>query len=209
MSREALSIMPPTPPYQPILSQLWTPLVAITAEANGLRSGQIAVSAHGASIVPDRPRVLVQLYKRNLTHDLVRDARAFALHLLRDDQLELAHTLGFVSGRDVPKLDTLRWSPGAETGAPVLEDCVGHLECRVINAMDGGDMTCFLADVVDGAMHVEGWDWSPLWWRDMRARMPAAWQAEWDAKMEKELAFSAPLFDNIDYSPFDPNRRST
>src|SRR5712692_11327198 len=72
---------PPTPPYQPVLSALWTPLVAVTASWQGRDNGQIAVSAHGASIVPDRPRVLVQLYKRNLTHDLVRDSAAFALHL--------------------------------------------------------------------------------------------------------------------------------
>jgi flavin reductase (DIM6/NTAB) family NADH-FMN oxidoreductase RutF len=200
---------PPTPPFQPVLSELWTPLVAITATANGRSSGQIAVSAHGASIVPDRPRALIQLYKRNFTHDLVVESQAFALHLLREDQLELAHTLGFVSGRNVAKLDSLEWQPGPETGAPVLRDCIGHVECRVINAMDGGDMTCFLADVVGGEMHVEGWDWKSLWWRDMRRRMPPAWQEEWDAKMEEELRFSAPIFDRIDHQPFAPNKSST
>lgn len=199
---------PPTPPYQPLLSRLWTPLVAITAAAGGRESGQIAVSAHGASIVPDRPRILVQLYKRNLTHDLVRDSAAFALHLLRDDQLELAHALGFISGRSNDKLSGLAQHRGI-TGSPVLEDCVGHVECRVINAMDGGDMTCYLADVVDGAMHETGAGWQPLWWFEMRQRMPAAWQAEWDAKMEAELRFSAPLFDRIDGTPWIQRRSST
>src|SRR5438552_18723730 len=103
---------PPTPPYQPLLSQLWTPLIAITASWQGRDNGQIAVSAHGASIVPDRPRVLVQLYKRNLTHDFVRDSEAFALHLLRDDQLELAHRIGFVSGRRGHKLGGIAYQAG-------------------------------------------------------------------------------------------------
>lgn len=202
--------MPPsTPPYQPILSELWTPIVAVTAEHDGVRSGQVAVSAHGASIVPDRPRVLVQLYKRNLTHELVAGSQAFALHLLSDKQAELTHLLGFVSGRAVSKLDALAWQPGPQTGAPVLRDCIGHLECRVINTMDGGDMTVFLADVLDGAMHVEGWDWRPLWWRELRRIMPPEWHEEWDRKMEQELAFSAPLFDRLDYRPFTPNKRST
>ncbi|MHB8577136.1 MAG: flavin reductase family protein [Dehalococcoidia bacterium] len=197
---------PPTPPYQPLLSQLWTPLVAITASWQGRDNGQIAVSAHGASIVPDRPRVLVQLYKRNLTHDFVRGSAAFALHLLRADQLELAHQLGFVSGHTAAKLGDFAFRRG-ETGAPVLEDCVGHIECRVINAMDGGDMTCFLADVVAGSMHEGPFDAAlpVLWWWDMRRRMPAAWQAEWDAKMVQELAFSEPLFDSIDPTPWHPH----
>lgn len=202
--------MPPnTPPYQPLLSRLWTPLVAVTASAGGRDSGQIAVSAHGASIVPDRPRILVQLYKRNLTHDLVRDSAAFALHLLRADQLELAHALGFVSGRSRDKLRDIAWQRGV-TGSPVLEDCLGHVECRVINAMDGGDMTCFLADVVDGALRGSAdAGFEPLWWFEMRQRMPAAWQAEWDAKMEEELRYSAPLFDMIDFTPWNRRNHST
>jgi flavin reductase (DIM6/NTAB) family NADH-FMN oxidoreductase RutF len=205
--------MPPTPPYQPLLSTLWTPLVAVTAAWQGRDNGQIAVSAHGASIVPDRPRVIVQLYKRNLTHDFVRDSAAFALHLLRDDQLELAHQIGFVSGRHAEKLKGITYHHG-DTGSPILDDCLGHLECRVINAMDGGDMTCFLADVVAGSMRGGPYP-GPLpvlWWWDMRRRMPAAWQEEWDAKMVEELAFSAPLFDRIDYTPRnarDQHTRST
>src|SRR5689334_25104014 len=114
--------MPPsTPPYQPILSELWTPLVVISAEWHGVRSAQIAVSAHGASIVPDRPRILVQLYKRNLTHDLVRDSGVFALHLLSKGQEELVHRLGFVSGRrDPQKLDGLGERRGV-TGCLLLD----------------------------------------------------------------------------------------
>ena len=42
----------------------------------------------------------------------------------------------------------------------------------------------------------------PLWWWDMRRRMPAAWQREWDDKLRDELAFSAPLFDRIDFTPW-------
>ena len=199
-----------TPPYQPLLSQLWTPLVAVTASWNGRASGQIAVSAHGASIVLDRPRILVQLYKSNLTHDLVRDSEAFALHLLGENQLDLAHLLGFVSGRSVDKLSEVPHHRG-ETGSPVLEECLGHVECRVINAMDGGDMTCFLADVVAGALRGDqnASPLRPLWWYLMRSRMPEKWQREWDAKMEAELAFSEPLFDRIDRTPWRPARKST
>lgn len=180
--------------YGPLLSQLWTPLVAVSAAHGGRASAQIAVSAHGASIVPDRPRVLVLLWKTNLTHDLVQESSAFALHLLRDDQDELVHRLGFVSGRDTEKLAGLAWHAGA-TGSPVLEDCLGHVECRVVNAMDGGDMTAFLADVVDGATSDQGGE--PLWWRDLRRRMPAAWSVEWDAKQVNEQAFARAHMDSV------------
>jgi flavin reductase (DIM6/NTAB) family NADH-FMN oxidoreductase RutF len=174
------------PSFAPLLSLLWTPLIAVTATWDERENGQIAVSAHGASIVPDRPRVLVQLYKTNLTHDLVLASGAFALNLLREDQLNVAHQLGFVSGRVAEKLVNIAHRR-AETGSPVLDDCLGWLDCRVINQMDGGDMTCFLADVVDGRVISAG---EPLWWREMRHRMPAAWQAEWDAKIAGEIEVS-------------------
>jgi len=171
----------------PLLSRLWTPIVAVSAAHAGRASAQIAVSAHGASIVPDRPRVLVMLWKTNLTHDLVRASGAFALHLLRADQDDLVYRFGFVSGRERDKLAGLAWRPG-ETGSPVLEDCAGYVECRVVNAMDGGDMTCFLGDVVAGAARDAAAE--PLWWRDLRARMPEEWRRAWDEKQRHEQAFA-------------------
>jgi len=204
-------VTPPTPPYQPLLSQLWTPIVAITSAWQGQDGAQIAVSAHGASIVPDRPRILVQLYKRNLTHDLVRDSGVFALHLLARGQEDLMHRLGFVSGRrDARKLDGLGEKRGV-TGCPLLDGTLGYVECHVVNAMDGGDMTCFLGDVVAGALHADGAEVPArvLWWYALRRTMPEAWQREWDAKMEAELDFSAPLFDAIDRAPWQPSNQST
>ena len=65
--------------------------MAVTAAFGGVRSGQIAVSVHGASIVPQRPRLTAALWKRNLTHDLVRDSGAFAVHLLSNDQDEVVY----------------------------------------------------------------------------------------------------------------------
>ena len=178
--------MTDAPSFGPLLSLLWTPLVAVTAAWQGRENGQIAVSVHGASIVPDRPRVLVQLYKTNLTHGMVLAAGAFALNILRDDQLELAHALGFVSGRQADKLAAIAHASAA-SGSPVLDDCLGWLDCRVINRMDGGDMTCFLADVTDGRLLASG---GPLWWREMRSRMPAAWQEQWNQKIAHEIEVS-------------------
>ncbi|MGI8551340.1 MAG: flavin reductase family protein [Dehalococcoidia bacterium] len=179
--------------YGSLLSLLWTPLVAVTASLEGRGNGQIAVSAHGASIVPDRPRVLVQLYKTNLTHDLVLQSGAFALNFLREDQIDLAHALGFVSGRDTDKLSDIAHSFGS-TGSPLLDDCLGWVDCRVINTMDGGDMTCFLADVLEGRLISPS---QPLWWREMRQQMQSAWQEEWHRKIAGEIDISRRTMDSI------------
>lgn len=164
------------------LSLLWTPLVAVTAAHAGVRSGQIAVSVHGASIVPSRPRLTAALWKRNLTHDLVRDADVFAVHLLREDQDEIVYRLGLRSGREGDKLEGLLRGEGV-TGCPLLADCLAVYECRVLNQMDGGDMTVFLGEVVA----MSGGEGAPLWWRDLRPRMPAAHAVAWDRKIAADI----------------------
>ena len=182
-----------TEPAQ-LMSMLWTPIVAMTAAADGQRSGQIAVSAHGASIVPERPRLTVALWKRNLTRDLVDRSGAFAVHLLRADQDELVYHLGMQSGHGRDKLAALEHEIG-ETGTPLLRDCFGVFECRVLNRMDGGDNTIFLGEVVHSAVRSEG---APLQWPDLRARMPAERRAQYDAQIREDIAHSLRMMDDIE-----------
>ena len=187
----------------PIMSQLWAPLCAVTTRWHGSSNGQIAVAVAGASIVPERPRVLVSLWKTNLTHDLVAASKVFALNFLAPTQLELVRALGMASGRSYDKLARLPCHDGI-TGSPLVDGCFGYLDCRVINLMDGGDMTCFLADVVDGDV-VGG---QSLTWPDARGAMPKEWLAENDRRVQREIAISLDRMDSIvptpQASPSDP-----
>ncbi|MCI0899160.1 MAG: flavin reductase family protein, partial [Chloroflexi bacterium] len=77
----------------------------------------------------------------------------------------------------------------------------GYLDCRVINAMDGGDMTCFLAEVVDGKTLSQG---EPLWWRDARRKLPPEWLERWENKQSSEIATSRATMDKISRTPWQP-----
>src|SRR5260221_10139807 len=142
-----MPILQPDQIYQ-LLRNLTSPVVAISSERDGKRNGMIADSAVRASIVPAIPRVSVYIHKFNHSHDLIFDTGRFVLHLLRDDQFELIHRLGFASGRARDKLADFPHRLGT-LGVPVLDDCYAHFECRVANVMDTGSSTCFLGDVVD------------------------------------------------------------
>jgi flavin reductase (DIM6/NTAB) family NADH-FMN oxidoreductase RutF len=181
-----------TGPANP-LSWLWTPLVVVTSAHAGQRSGQVALTAHGASIVPSRPRLSVALWKDNFTCDLVRDSGAFAVHLLRDDQDELVYRFGLQSGRSVDKFAGLAVH-GGENGVPLLGGCLAVFECSVVNHMDGGDHVVFLADVTNARSGEEG---SPLWWRDLRSRMPADKRATWEAKQSASVALAMETMDRL------------
>lgn len=176
-----------------IMSNLWSPIAAVTSRWRGRDNAQICVSIGGASIVAERPRVVVQIYKTNHSHGMITGSGAFALNFPAAGQLDWIKDFGLTSGRDADKLAG-RWYAYGETGSPLLTDGWGWLDCRIVNAMDGGDMTCFLAEVVDGRAGNPG---RPMWWREARQQIPQEWLRLWNEKQTAEVAFSRANMSNL------------
>ncbi len=177
-------------PIAETLAALWSPVLAITTHHQGRDNGLAATTGVFASLVPEAPRVLVELAQSSLTHDLVLASRVFALHLLPAapdaalrTSLSLVHTLGMRSGHNGDKMAGLAVRRGV-TGAPILTDALTYVEARVVGTLDGGDLTIFLADVVDGGRLRDG---EPLTIGVLRERLPKEWQAEWAANRERQL----------------------
>src|SRR5437870_2938942 len=186
----AMPILQPDQIYQ-LLRNLTSPVVAITSERGGKRNGMIADSAVRASIVPAIPRVSVYVHKFNYSHDLIFETGHYVLHLLRDDQFELIHRLGFTSGRARDKLVSVPHRTGT-LGVPVLDDCYAHFECRVANVMDTGSSTCFLGDVVaveTGRTQRAAGDVMTAAY--FRANMPPEWRSEYEALLRTAQAYAA------------------
>lgn len=187
----------------PIMGRLWSPLAAVTSQWQGKVNAQIAVAISAASIVPERPRVLVQIYKGNYSHRLITQSGEFALNFISREQLHLIRDFGLVSGIDRDKMAGVEHTVGV-TGSPLLAGCMGYLECQVINAMDGGDMTCFLANVVAGASDPEV---LPISWREARRLIPQEWNEAWNSKISDEIETSLARMDRIDFLPWTPSPR--
>lgn len=180
----------PDDTYQ-LLRNLTTPVVAITSQHGGVQNGMISDSAIRASIVPAQPRLAVFIHKFNDSHDLIFESGCFVLHLLRRDQFDLIHLLGFAHRRDKDKLAEVPHHQGS-LGAPVLDDCYAHFECRVANAMDTGSSTCFLGDVVEvgyGATRA-GPRGEVMIASYFRANIPAAWRAEYEVQLAAAQEFA-------------------
>ena len=179
----------PDQTYQ-LLRHLTSPLVAITSELGGKRNGMISDAAIRASIVPAVPRLSVYVHKFNYSHDLIFDTGRFVLHLLHTKQFDLIHQLGFFSGRDRDKLADIPHRPGT-LGAPVLDDCHAHFECRIVNAMDTGSSTCFLGDVVAVGF---GSATAPLGEvmtaAYFRANLPAEWRRDYERQLKAAQDFA-------------------
>ena len=175
--------------YQ-LLRNFTSPVVAITSERGGKRNGMISDSAVRASIVPTIPRLSVYIHKFNFSHDMVYETGRMVLHLLRQDQFPLIHQLGFVSGRTHDKMADVPHRPG-RLGAPVLDECYAHFECRVANVMDTGSSTCFLGDVVEvghGAAAAARGDVMTAGY--FRANLPPAWRKDYEDHLKAAQDFA-------------------
>ena len=124
----------------------------VTSAAGGKWGGLTATWVSAVSIDRQRPALLAGIAPNHFTCQLIEQSHAFVAHLLRSDQAALAWNFAKDTGRNRNKLSGLQFAP-ASSGAPILQDCLAWLECRVFARYDAGDRRFFWADVI-GASQV-------------------------------------------------------
>lgn len=129
-------------------------LYGITVMSEGDDHAMTANWVSQAAFEP--PMVVVAIENDARSLPMIRDARAFAVNVLAAGQRELAAQLGR-SSRKVPyKLTGIPTKPGPVTGAPLLTEALGWLECRLVATMPAGDHTLVLGEVVEAGIEREG-----------------------------------------------------
>jgi len=97
------------------------------------------------------PLLAVAVNPENASHPILCAGGVFSVNVLGREQIELARQFGTRSGRDVDKLAGTAWRPG-RTGAPILDDALAHLECRLVRRVPAGDHELMVGEVVGGAV---------------------------------------------------------
>jgi flavin reductase (DIM6/NTAB) family NADH-FMN oxidoreductase RutF len=119
----------------------------------GSRAGdrRNAMTLNWATQVASAPKlVAIAVEKEALTHELIAEGRVFSLNLI--DQEDRAIVRKFTKPVEVDAgAGTLNGFPfhDGPTGAPVLDQAVAWLDCRVHTAVDLGDHTLFVGEVAD------------------------------------------------------------
>jgi len=119
----------------------------------GARAGdrRNAMTLNFATQVATDPKLVgISVWKEALTHELVSEGRVFALNLI--DREDRAIVRKFVKPVDVDEAGrTLNGFPfhDGPGGAPVLDQAVAWIDCRVEKDLDCGDHTLFVGEVLD------------------------------------------------------------
>jgi flavin reductase (DIM6/NTAB) family NADH-FMN oxidoreductase RutF len=117
--------------------------VVTTHGPDGKRYGLTMNAVCSLSLTP--PLMLICVDKRAESHPAFQPARGFVVNMLDESQEEVSRRFA-VSGGE--KFTGLACRDGV-TGAPILEDALAWVECRVIEVHEGGDHTIYIGEVED------------------------------------------------------------
>ncbi|ANN19792.1 flavin reductase [Amycolatopsis orientalis] len=155
-------------PSRPVLKRLPTPATRrrLSAQA-GLREvmGQFATGvtvltaggerAHGmtanavTSVSLEPPMVLCCVSRAARMHDAIVTAGSYAVTVLASDQKDLAkYFADWRRPAGLAQFDSVDWTAGPQTGAPLLDGALAWLECELAEVHEGGDHSIFLGRVV-------------------------------------------------------------
>jgi flavin reductase (DIM6/NTAB) family NADH-FMN oxidoreductase RutF len=119
-------------------------VTVVTTEAAKGPTGMTVSSFTSISLAP--PLVLVSIAKGSSLHDILRNAKAYAVNFLADDQKSVSDRFaGRTGGED--RFAGVRYSKGV-TGSPIIHGVRAVIECKAWQAYEGGDHSILVGEVV-------------------------------------------------------------
>jgi len=120
-------------------------LYVLTVEGNGC----IINTVSQVTTIPNRVSVTVN--KQNYTHDILLEKGTFNVSILTTEvPFSIFERFGFHSGKDVNKFDGFNSIATSDNGVYYLTEYTNaYISGKVVNSLDLGTHTMFIADVTD------------------------------------------------------------
>ena len=129
-----------------VLRQWASGVTIVTAGSGGILHGMTVSSFSSVSLNP--PLVSVNIEQRTRTHKLMAEAGTFAVSILAEDQQNLANRFGGGVPDQGERMEGIPYKLG-ELGSPIIENCLGHMECSTYAAVPAGTHTVFVGEVIN------------------------------------------------------------
>ncbi|MEC4806088.1 MAG: flavin reductase family protein [Jaaginema sp. PMC 1079.18] len=102
------------------------------------------------------PMIINCVNQSSGSHEMLKQSGVFALSFLEETQKDVAAQFFKPQSRVGNKLADIEFKIGEATGCPIIVDSLGFIECKVVDALDQGDHTVFLGEVIAAGIHREG-----------------------------------------------------
>lgn len=129
-------------------------------------SENICVINTAAQVTQTPLRISVTMLKSGYTHDLIQKSGQFSLGIMgRSASMDAIAHFGQLTGRSTDKLSGWQIERDSLGNPQFSQGCIATLSGKVVQSLDLGTHTLFIADVVDGASLS---DEQPLTYADYR-----------------------------------------
>lgn len=137
--------------YLNILGKMTYGIYVLTTRVDEVINGMIASWVSQVSYDP--LLIMAAVHPNRYTHGLITQSGCFALNIISGDQKEYLRR--FKGADSKLKFSSIEWENGL-TGVPVLKDCIGYLECRVMETLHPGNHALFIGEVTAGQYITDG-----------------------------------------------------
>jgi len=132
------------------LKYFWPMRHYLVTCGRGSRSNIIAVS-FCMPVAKEPPTVACAIGQKMYSCELIRQTGEFVINVPTQEMTRQVYYCGTHSGRDCDKFREtgLTPLPARHISAPIIAECVAHIECRVTQSISTGDKRLFIAIVLD------------------------------------------------------------
>jgi flavin reductase (DIM6/NTAB) family NADH-FMN oxidoreductase RutF len=97
------------------------------------------------------PLIACAIGKNAYSCSLIEETKEFIVNVPPSSLEKEVHYCGYHSGRDLDKFSEtgLTPLPSKSVDVPIISECIGHMECKVVNVVDAGDKKVYIGKVVE------------------------------------------------------------
>ena len=136
--------------FRQLLGRFATGVTVITTNHNGEKHGMTANAFSSVSLDP--PLILISVDKRANMHEILTEHDAFCVNFLPVHRREWSDWWAGKAPKDADQFADIPHTEGV-TGSPILDGCLGYIDCKVWARYPGGDHTLVLGEVQDAEVH--------------------------------------------------------
>ena len=104
-----------------------------------------------ATPVSDEPPIVVVCVSReSYTAELIKQTKEYVINIPSRKLLKVLWICGKTSGRNTDKFKKakLKTASAKKVKAPILSDCIGHIECKLLKTVEAGECYAFFGKVL-------------------------------------------------------------
>lgn len=117
---------------------------AVDDEINGMIASWVSQVSYDPALI------MAAVHPNRYSHRMITQSRAFALHITARERKDFLKR--FKGPDPAAKFSDIEWTKG-KTGSPLIRDCIAWFDCKVIDSVEPGNHTLFIAKVVDAGIH--------------------------------------------------------